>query len=251
MQNEIKYTSINRVLDSLLDHPMLRDLTLEQAVRHTLRFIALHGYSKLYEEKVDIVTIKEHRGVLPCDLVSIIQVKDCASKICMRSMTDTFTPGLMKHESPKRKANHEGEILPTEPMHRHSHGELTFKTQGRIIFTSFPEGTVEIAYKAIPVDDDGYPLLIDNEVYLATLEAYIKKQAFTVKYDQQKLPAAILQNTQLEYTVLVGQLREEFETPSLSEMESISRALNTMIPNARQFDHGFKHLGDREYLINH
>ena len=33
MVKEIKYTSIRRVLDNLLDHPMLTNLTLEQAVR--------------------------------------------------------------------------------------------------------------------------------------------------------------------------------------------------------------------------
>lgn len=44
MVRNVQYTSIKRVLDNLLDHPLLRDVDIDQAVRLTLRFISLHGY---------------------------------------------------------------------------------------------------------------------------------------------------------------------------------------------------------------
>ncbi len=177
MVTNIQYTNIRRILDDITEHPLLRDVTLEQIVRHTIRFISLHGYPSLYQDKIATVDIKDFRGLLPCDLISVIQVKDLDSCICLRSMTDTFTPGLRQKpmmDKPHRDLlnNIQGEYIPPR---KESMEELTFKTQGRIIFTSFPEGRVEIAYKAIPVDEDGFPLLIDNETYLNALEAYIKK----------------------------------------------------------------------------
>lgn len=249
MVNEIRYTNIRRVLDNLLEHPMLSDLTLEQVVRHVIRFVSIHGYSKLYQDKEADVDIHEFRGLLPCDLIRIIQVKDKCSGICLRSMTDSFTPGInpdMIHKPAHRKP-----YMPYIPPKAHGHGEATFKTQGRVIFTSFPEGEVRIAYKAIPVDEDGFPLLIDNETYLACLEAYIKKQVFTVKFDQGKITAGVLQNVQQEYAFLAGQLQSEFTLPSISEAEAISRQLLTLIPSVREFDRGFKFLGSREYIKNH
>ena len=39
--------------------------------------------------------------------------------------------------------------------------------------------------------------------------------------------------------------------PSVSEMESLTRMMNTLIKPVRQFDNGFKDLGNREYLRNH
>jgi len=126
--------------------------------------------------------------------------------------------------------------------------EGSFKTQGRIIYTSFPEGVVEISYKAIPVDDDGYPLLVDNETYLNALEAYIKQKVFTIKFDTGKISAGVLQNAQQEYAWAAGELQNEMTTPSVSEMESITRMWNTMIKPVRQFDNGFRNLGNREYL---
>ena len=231
MVTEIQYTNIRRVLDDIHDHPMLNNVTLEQVVRYTIKFISKHGYSKLYQDKQEEVEIHDFRGLLPCDLISIIQVKDDKSGICLRSMTDSF--------------------IPKDEAFSHSHEELAFKTQGRVIFTSFPEGKVTVAYKAIPVDDEGFPLLIDNETYLDALEAYIKKQVFTVKFDQQKIAAGVLQNAQQEYAVAARLLLSEFTVPSVSEMESISRMWESLIPRVRQFDKGYKHLGDRQYIRNH
>jgi hypothetical protein len=249
MVKEIRYTNIRRVLDSLHDHPMLSSLTLEQVVRYTLRFVSIHGYSKLYKDKETDVDIHEFRGLLPCDLISIVQVKDDCSGICLRSMTDTFTPGLVPPPPHPHHSSHP--YMPYIPPKAHGHGEPTFKTQGRVIFTSFPEGRVRIAYKAIPVDEDGFPLLIDNENYLACLEAYIKKQVFTVKFDQGKIAAGILDNAKQEYAWLAGQLASEFQIPSYSEMQSIQNYITSILPSMRSFDQGFRYLGGREYIKKH
>lgn len=255
MVKEIQYTNIRRILDDLTDHPLLTDVTLEQVVRHTLRFISIHGYPKLYEDRIADVDIDCFRGTLPCDLISIIQVKDKGTGICLRAMTDNFTPGMHEplHKHGDRKIYNEV----TGDVHRHPHSvhilgeEPTFKTQGRIIFTSFPEGCLEIAYKSIPVDEDGFPLLIDNENYLAALEAYIKKQVFTVKFDTGKINLNVLQNAQKDYAWLSGQLHGEFLLPNTSEMQAITNYWTSAIKTTSSFYHGFKDLGNREFLRKH
>lgn len=256
MVTNIQYTNIRRVLDDITEHPLLRDVTLEQVIRHTIRFISLHGYPQLYQDKIDTVDIKDFRGLLPCDLISIIQVKDLKTDVCLRSMTDTFTPGLrpktdMRNQPKNLLNNMKSPVDTCIPLMQEYREESSFKTQGRIIFTSFPEGKVEIAYKAIPVDEDGFPLLIDNETYLNALEAYIKVKVFTVKFDTGKIQAGVLSNAQTEYTWASHLLQSEMTMPSVSEMESLTRMMNTLIKPIRQFDNGFKDLGDREYLRRH
>lgn len=255
MGTEIQYTNIRRVLDDLLDHPLLRDLTLEQVVRHTIRFISIHGYPKLYQDKIENIVIKGFRGLLPCDLISIVQVKDLTTGVCLRAMSDNFTPGLRQSSTKEELKDLLNNVQSNKntyiPARAEYNEELSFKTQGKVIFTSFSEGEVEIIYKAIPVDEDGFPLLIDNETYLNALEAYIKKQVFTVKFDTGKISSSILSNTQTEYYWASHLLQTEFTMPSASEMESISRALTTMIKPVTAFDNGFKSLGDREYIRRH
>jgi len=189
MVNNIQYTSIQRVLDGLLDHPLLKDVTLEQAIRYATRFMSLFGFPALYQDKVEKVQISKFRGLLPCDLISVVQVRDGRSKVALRAMTDNFNPALLPQEEEECKRmdlprGHAPEGMDRHPCHRHPcMGEGSFKTQGRYIYTSFPEGDVEIAYKSVKTDEDGYPMIIDNEVYIAALEAYIKKQVFTIKFD--------------------------------------------------------------------
>ena len=222
MVKNVQYTSIKRVLDNCLDHPLLRDVDLDQAVRYVIRFISLHNYPQLFEDKLADVEIHHFRGELPCDLISIQQVRDKCSGICLRGMTKTFNPGLKDDINRHPHPHPHDDIVPDlanghHYPHHHPHpmaqkpymdgmdrwcdhphplpdNEMSFKTQGRVIYTSFPEGVVELAYRAIPVDEDGYPLLIDDETYLAALEAYIKVRVFTVKFDTGKLAAPILQN---------------------------------------------------------
>ena len=232
MVKEYNYINIREALSRVLKHPLLQDVTLEQAVQYTIDFIGIFGMPKLYQDKEEVLHIEEFRCKLPCDLISITQIKECKTDVCLRSMTDNFMPREHYDKSVGYK-------IPQE---------LSFKTQGQVLYVSFKTGDVLVSYKAIPVDKDGFPLLIDNPVFLKALEAYIKREAFTILFDMGKIAPAVLQNTQQSYAWLAGQLQSEFTIPSQSEMESISRMWNTLIQRTNEFNTGFKSLGDREYL---
>lgn len=232
MIKEYQYINIRRVLDELHRHPLLSDLTLEQIVSYVVSFIGIFGMPKLYQDKEEVLHIEDFRAKLPCDLVSINQIKECKTGVCLRSMTDNFMP----REHYDRNAGYK---IPQE---------LSFKTQGQVLYVSFKTGDVLVSYKAIPVDKDGFPLLIDNPVFLKALEAYIKREAFTILFDMGKIAPAVLQNTQQQYAFLAGQLQSEFTIPSISEMESIKNSWCTLIQRTSEFTTGFKNNGDKEYI---
>ena len=76
MINNITYTNIRVILDDCMQHELLQDLTLEQVVGYTIKFNGIFNMPQLYTEKSTFVDIKDYRGKLPCDLVSIKQVRD-------------------------------------------------------------------------------------------------------------------------------------------------------------------------------
>lgn len=232
MIKEYSYVNIREILSRTLRHPLLKDTTLEQVIQYTIDFIGIFGMPRLYYDKEEVLHIEEFRAKLPCDLVSINQVKECKTGTCLRSMTDNFMP------------REERKILIGSKVPK----ELSFKTQGQVLYTSFKTGDVIISYKAIPIDEDGLPLLIDNPVFLKALELYIKKELFEILFDQGKISPAVLQNTQQRYAWLAGQLQSEFTIPSQSEMESISRMWNTLVQRTSEFNNGFSSLGNKEYL---
>ena len=232
MVKEYNYINIREALSRVLKHPLLQDVTLEQAVQYTLDFIGIFGMPKLYQDKEEVLHIEDFRAKLPCDLISINQIKECKTGVCLRSMTDNFMP----REHYDRSAGYK---IPQE---------LSFKTQGQVLYVSFKTGDVSVSYKAIPVDKDGFPLLIDNPVFLKALEAYIKREAFTILFDMGKIAPVVLQNTQQQYAWLAGQLQSEFTIPSISEMESIKRSWCTLLQRTSEFNTGFKNNGDQEYI---
>lgn len=229
MVNEINYINLRIIADRLTRHPLMIDLTFEAIIQYTIDFIGTLGLPPIYLDKVVTVDIDNYRAALPCDLIAIRQVKDVKNNISLRATTDTFH---LIHDEKKPIMRQEG----------------TFKTQGNIIYTSFKEGKIAIAYRAIPVDEEGLPMIPDNSIFLKALELYIKKEWFTIQFDMGKIAPAVLQNVQQEYAWRVGQLNTEFTLPSVSEMEAISNMMSQLLPRTNEFRKGFKPLGNREYI---
>lgn len=225
MINNISYTNIREILDNCMQHELLQDLTLEQVVGYVMKFNGIFSIPQLYTKKQVKIKISDYRGILPVDLVAVQQVRDTKDNLALKEIDHTFfTPNT---------------------------ATKAFKTQNTAIYTTFKDGEVEIAYLAIPVDDEGYPLIIDNEKYKNALELYIKKDRFTKYFDLGKLHQNILQNTQQEYAWAAGQLEEELKTPSMSQWENISQAHNKLIQKTGEFRKGFETLSTPELYKTH
>ena len=221
------YVNIRELLARVTKHSMLKTVDLEEAIRYVVDFISIVGCPTFYLDKEVDITIEDYRGLMPCDLVSIVQVKDKNTGFCLHSMTDSFTP--------------KEDTFNKEP---------TFKTQGNVILTSFRTGEITISYKALPVDETGIPLLIDNTNFLKALELYIKKEKFSDLYDEGKIREGVMIKAERDYAWAVAQCEKEFIMPSISELQSITNMWNTLIPRVREFDNGFTKLGNRQYIIN-
>ena len=84
------YVSLKTVLDKVMIHPLLVDLSFETAVLYTLEFLRIVGVPRIFEDRFKTLEVKDYRAVLPCDLFDIIQVKEHCSAYALRATTDTF-----------------------------------------------------------------------------------------------------------------------------------------------------------------
>lgn len=219
-----RYISIKEVLDNLLDNPLLQDLTLERVVNYTVDFIRKVGMPKAYIDKVAKLEVDEYRALLPCDFHKMIQVR--TDNQVFRSSTDSF------HMSDDKRESY----------------DLTYKIQGQVIYTSMKEGSIEIAYQAIPVDCDGYPMIADNSSFREALELYITKKRYKVLFDTGKIKSDVYSSTCQDYAFAVGQAQTSLIMPSIDEMESITNLWNTLIPRVTEHRMGFINNGSKETL---
>lgn len=206
----MNYISIRQIMDDLLADDMMKDLSLERAVNYAVEFIRIVGMPKAFEEKVEKIQIENYRGVLPCDFFKEVQVKDFKGFEYL-SMETAF----------------------------HSKQAFTYKIKGNIIFTSVKKTELFIAYSAVKVDEDGFPLIPDNGTFARALELYIQKRYFTTLFNNGKLSREVLQNTQQEYSFYVGQAQTDLIKPSLDEMQSITNMWTSLLMRTNKHADGF------------
>ena len=230
------YISIRQVMDDILEHPLLRKLSLERAVNYAAEFIEIVGCPKLFEDKIAILDIEDYRAPLPCDFLDVIQIRTKEECGCeqhvYRGTTDSFHIDGKKEED-KHKDN------------------LTYKIQHNVIYFSHKEGEVEMSYRAMALDDDGFPLIPDNQSFKKALEYYIKKEYFSILFDLGVITSPVLANTEQRYAWYVGQAQSDLVRPTIDEMESITNMLNQLIVRTNEHRKGFINLGKREYVKVH
>lgn len=232
-----KYIKIQQILDNLLDNPLLQDLTLERVVNYTIRLMRKIGCPQLFYEATEWINIDNYRGVLPCNCLNVIQVRN-EFGVCYRYSTDSF------HMSQDK-----GNLSPS--AYARDNPDLTYKIQGDCIFTSEEKGKIEIAYNAVAVDNDGYPLIPDDESFIDALERYIKKERYNILFDNGKITQQSLQVAQQEYAFAVGQASNSLIMPTIDQMESLKNMWTSLIQRTREHKRGFNTLGNQEFIKIH
>jgi len=236
----IQTTNIRRILDRAMRHPMLRDIPFETAVEYAVDFISLMGTPALYDEKTAIIEVNDWRGQLPCDFESMIQVRVAPKQHCCDlERFPAFGPLVYRY------SGHSFHMSKAKPSAAFS-GELTYKIQGMVIFTSTKDIDVEIAYRAFATDDEGFPLLPDNPSFLRGLEAYIKQQWFTIKYDMGEISQQVMDNAKQEYCWAAGDAQSEFSRLTLDKAETLFNSFMTLLPRNNQHWQAFFTNGSKE-----
>ena len=224
-----QYTNIRLIADNIMKHPLMQDINFETIIDYVVSFMRIVGAPSLYEEKVVTLEVKDYRAMLPCDFNEIIQIRDSNTKVAYIYSTNSF---------------HMGNNIEVEE-------ELTYKIQGSIIYTSKREGCIDIAYRAIAVDDEGYPLLPDNSSFTRALMAYIKKEWFTVLFDMGKIQPAVFQQAKQDYAWAVGDCETEFTRLSLDKAQSLFNSWNRLLLRTKEHASGFRFNNNREQIKLH
>jgi hypothetical protein len=234
---DTKYITVEELLGELKDHPMLEDLTLERVITYAIQFCKKWGANVLFEEKIVTLKAEDFRVLLPCDFYKIISIRDHYTKLNYRYSTDVF------HYMPDHHIMHDDINVIDRSDFDVDHEVLTYKVNGNVVFLSTKSNTVDIVYQSIASDENGYPLILDDETYLQALRDYIKVQRFTILFDTGKIQGPVLQNAQQQYGFSAKVLRNHMAKITPDQAESMANILNNMIIHRGQYN-GYKHIGE-------
>lgn len=214
-------------------------------IGEALEFI---GYIAGLERQAKELTISNHRALLPCELVDIIQVEYNGSALPFGFDTTAYDlPNAPRTTNPQPYNTTEvvtSAVFKTE-ANEHPMGSNTFKQQKEIkaasygggdyyvinpdyIQTSFENGTVKVHYSAYPICEDGFPKVPDNIYYKQALEWYIIRQMIMGGYTHPIFNYAVADQKWGHYCVAA---QNDAAYPSIDKIESLKNMWVRMVPN--------------------
>lgn len=273
-----QYTSIRVLHDRLTRHPLMQNLSMDMLIDYTIDFMRIVGVPTMFIDKVITEETDNYKIKLPCDYIELIQMKGHHGMY--RYSTDTFHLERKHHHGHTSTIAHEVFIpehrqcqdcqhyatcqqyhyningveciaLIHGTHHHTSHKANTFIIQNNYIFLSHKHDCVDISYKALLTDEEGYPMLPDNSNFMRALQAYIKKEYFTVLYDMQIIQPQVLQQAQQDYAWAVGSCETDMNRITLSKAESLLNATVGMLNRSNEFNTAFESNGDPLIMKRH
>jgi hypothetical protein len=261
-----KYIGIDRVLEGIFrDYGWTHEVDWADALEWTGEILDMIAVPQQYLDKVtdgnlDLnhpcpIGIDKYRGLLPCDMIYPVQVRDNATKVPLRYSSDTFHGGLEKMEeglpaspattSPFGSIVFSSPFIATQGQLRDTcTTDLTYTINGCYIFTNFKTGALELVYKAFPMDENGQPLIPDNVKYTQAIKAYIAEKIGQKMFMQGKLDGQRFGHLQKERDWYVGAATTSGLMPTIDQLESWKNQFVRLIPQMNAHGTGFKYYGD-------
>ena len=219
---------VGEILYRIKEHPLLKNVNKSDVVNHIKTVIELVGAPGLYEEKLVKLDIRDYRAVLPKDFKSIVAV---------RTLDGVKTP-MKRNLDDFKKFNKDTANGDTT---------LSYHIVNNYIYVDFIEGFIEIVYLAYKLDEDGLPILPDNESLYLAIENYIKVRYFGIladlypgRYDRP------LQRAEQQYAWYIAQATSSFTNPDYDTAKAIGDMIVRMLPIKKKEETNFKYANQRE-----
>ena len=233
-----KTISLKTILWKVLRNPLASDLTYEEAAEHAIEVIRLIGAPLMFEDKLTdpLLKIVDNKAGLPDNLLNIRGVR-------MINDLDNFDRGAIALR------------YATDIYHNVENCDdnnctfdYTYTVQRGVIFTSFPEGYVQMSYKAISTDEEGYPLVPDNEKVKMALEYYILFRYLEPLWMMGKITDKAFQYIDQKKCFYVGGAETSMKLQGPDQLESVMNIINRLIVNKNAFDSFYKGSGEMERI---
>tara|TARA_R110002012_G_scaffold6160_1_gene28063 strand:+ start:3682 stop:4470 length:789 start_codon:yes stop_codon:yes gene_type:complete len=231
-----KVKSIQHVIEKVFRNTgLVEGVDLHDAIEWAGECIELIGAPQSLTNKVACIDIAHGRGDLPCDLHLVMQFRYKTAKgyTAMGYASDNFH----RHCSncPDLSCN----------------SSVTYTLSDDCVFANFDTGTVEVAYRALPTDENGWPTIPDDIKFIRAVEYYIREKLDYLLWRSGKLPQAVYEKTVQDQVWYLGAAQTRGAMPSVDEMKNIKNNFLRLIPKINQEEDFFSTLGMPEQRTIH
>lgn len=244
MYNTGKRVGIKRVIEKVYrDWGFNTDIVWADAIEWLSEAINLLGVSMGYEDRMSKeLILTKGRAELPCDIMYIRMVRDFNSQEVLVRSFDEF------HLSNYYRCDDE----PVSKGNGCAPKVGTYKTNNNFIFTDYNEGSLEIAYRGMPVDDEGYPTIPDDDKYIRAVASYIaERTAFKLMLQGRFDKSIYLQFIERDRDWAFGSAKMKMDIPDIDGMQAWTNSSLRLIPTLNSHATGFKHDSQQQRRNTH
>lgn len=235
-----KYVSVYEIINSAYrDSGMSNELNIADAIEWAGEAIELIGGMNYFEEKVEVILVKNHKAKIPCSLHiinGISALEDCnATEIdeCNFDIT-SFSPMIYK-------SNIYHKYIPHNSNSNIS-GALTYNVNDNYIFTNFDKGFIAISYKGIVVDENGFPKIPDDIKVKSAVRYHLLWKLGFIKLMNNKISGQAYQIIERDRDWYIGAAQTRSVMPNNDQLESIKNNWIRLIPKINHHSDGFNSL---------
>lgn len=238
-----KYVSIVPIIEKVYrDMGSINQLNFGDAIEWVGEAIEFIGAPLQMTEKVAKIEICGKRGRLPSDLHMIITAGAAVNADC-NDCDISFTQMRYSTDTYHMYVSCCGDCNCTS--------SLTYKVNDDYIFTNFDEGVVRMAYRGIPVDKNGYPLIPDDVKFKNAVAYHVMWKLAFIMLMQEKISRIAYEKIERDRDWYIAAAQTRANTPSVDMMESIKNNWIRLIKKINQQGDGFKSAGEAEQRITH
>lgn len=256
-----KYVSSKLVIESIFRDYAFKstDVDVEAIKEHIFDAMLKIGVPTAFIDEVDTVQITDYRGELPCGLIDIapgmirmhgtqrplIWSSDRFYSIHMPVETQTNSPDV---NDPYYTAYSDAPTI----MDKDTYAQYyTYYLNDNYIFTNFSNGYIDIAYKAFPMSDDGWPEIPDNVRYIEGVRTYVAERIGFKSWMNSDISDKVYAKLERDRDWNIASANTAGRVPSLDQMESLKNQWLTLNPDTQQHSQSFRYLNRRQRIRTH
>jgi len=186
------------------------------------------SYAQMKEVSA-VITVANHTVSLPCDFV---YPKDI-----------TYQGRPLSWSTKSAANNYQCEDCNTIPT---CCTDYNFYISDGCLHTSLETGDLCIVYQAMPVDEEGFPLVPDNVYFDKALKAYVTYMLDRIQFRRGLIPEVVYRESQKDWLFYVNSARGSAYMPDSAQMERLKRVWVRLIPKQNEYQGGFRNLEFRE-----
>ena len=130
--------------------------------------------------------------------------------------------------------------------------DYTYVIKPGYIKTNVRDGYLMMAYQAVPTDNEGYPIIPDNQSYIEAIYWYINMKLLYPEWRQGRIRDEVYYDTRRSWNFYCKQAYGNAMMPNGTEqMETIKNAWLRLVPEINEQDTFFSTLGQSQIIYNH